>query len=317
MQQGRSNVTLFVYDEAGHLIGEYDGSGNAIQEHVWFTNMPVAVLVGSSLYYVHTDQLGTPRIITDGNAAIWRWESGPFGEEAAQEDPDGDQTDFTYNLRFPGQYYDVETGLHYNYYRTYDPATGRYLESDPVGLGGGLDTYGYVSGNPLSGYDLFGLTDVLYDANGNTITVTDSNGNSQTFPAANNATRASRGPWPAGQYQYDYYVPHTPDPNGPYGSNGNFVFKVPGCVGCGIHSGRQNRTDRAGRSGVDYATEGCIRTTDAATSLLDSLRRSGDPIRNLTVVRGAPAQPPAPTQTVPAQPASTKPNAPPLQPPPP
>ena len=142
-----------MYDEAGQLIGEYDGSGNAIQEHVWFNGMPVAVLVGSSIYYVHTDQLGTPRIITDGNTAIWRWESGPFGEEAAEEDPDGDQTDFTYNLRFPGQYYDVETGLHYNYHRTYDPATGRYLESDPIGLEGGLNSYAYTGGNPLSNID--------------------------------------------------------------------------------------------------------------------------------------------------------------------
>jgi RHS repeat-associated protein len=152
-----SNVTLFVYDEAGQLVGEYDGSGNAIQEHVWFNGMPVAVLAGSSLYYVHTDQLGTPRIVTDGNTAIWRWESGPFGEEAAQEDPDGDQTDFTYNLRFLGQYYDEETGFHYNYHRTYDPSTGRYYESDPIGLRAGPNTFAYVGNKPMSYSDPFGL----------------------------------------------------------------------------------------------------------------------------------------------------------------
>ncbi len=64
---------------------------------------------------------------------------------------------FTYNLRFLGQYYDDETELHYNYYRTYDPSTGRYFESDPIGLVGGANTYGYVSGNPLSYFDRYGL----------------------------------------------------------------------------------------------------------------------------------------------------------------
>jgi len=64
----------------------------------------------------------------------------------------------TLNLRFPGQCFDKETGLHYNYFRTYDPSTGRYLESDPIGLDGGLNTYTYVLNNPLIHMDLFGLT---------------------------------------------------------------------------------------------------------------------------------------------------------------
>ena len=159
-----SSVTLFVYDEDGHVVGEYGGSGSPIQEHVWFNGAPVAVLVGSNKYFVHTDHLGSPRIVTNGNTAIWRWESGPFGEEAAQEDPDGDLTDFAYNLRSPGQYYDDETGLHYNYFRTYDPTTGRYLESDTIGLKGGLNTFGYVGANPVFFYDpygLFGVDDVF------------------------------------------------------------------------------------------------------------------------------------------------------------
>jgi RHS repeat-associated protein len=156
-KDGGSATTLFVYDEAGQLIGEYDGLGNVIQETVWFNGAPVAVLTGSNAYYVHTDHLGTPRSITDGNTVIWRWESDPFGTTAAQEDPDGDLTDFTYNLRFPGQYYDGETGLHYNYFRDYDPSTGRYIQSDPIGLFAELNPYSYVGQSPLDYDDRYGL----------------------------------------------------------------------------------------------------------------------------------------------------------------
>ncbi|WP_304941567.1 RHS repeat-associated core domain-containing protein [Marinobacterium rhizophilum] len=86
---------------------------------------------------------------------VWRWEPRPFGDSLADEDPDGER--LTFNLRFPGQYFDAETGLYYNYYRNYDPAMGRYMESDPIGLNGGMNTYTYVSGNPIIFSDIFGL----------------------------------------------------------------------------------------------------------------------------------------------------------------
>jgi RHS repeat-associated protein len=76
---------------------------------------------------------------------------------AANDDPDGDGVGFTYNPRFPGQYFDAETGLHYNYFRDYDPATGRYVESDPIGLDGGLNTYGYGLANPIKYTDSLAL----------------------------------------------------------------------------------------------------------------------------------------------------------------
>jgi RHS repeat-associated protein len=98
-----------------------------------------------------------PRKATDSQArAVWSWNSDAFGSTAANEDVDGDGAKTTVNLRFPGQYYDQETGLYYNWNRYYDPATGRYITSDPIGLDGGINTYGYVGGNPVSYTDVTG-----------------------------------------------------------------------------------------------------------------------------------------------------------------
>jgi RHS repeat-associated protein len=160
-----TSVTFFVYDESGHLLGEYDGAGNLIQETVWMGDVPVATLqpngAGISVYYIHTDHLNAPRRISRpaDNAIVWRWDSEPFGTVPPNQDPDGDGIQFTYNPRFPGQYYDVETRLNYNYFRDFDPALGRYIESDPAGLKAGLNTYAYANGNPISYMDVKG-TDV-------------------------------------------------------------------------------------------------------------------------------------------------------------
>lgn len=87
---------------------------------------------------------------------VWRWDSDPFGTTQPNQNPAGLGT-FVYNLRFPGQYYQAESGLHYNSLRTYDPQTGRYLESDPIGLAGGINTYSYANSNPISNKDPLGL----------------------------------------------------------------------------------------------------------------------------------------------------------------
>ena len=88
--------------------------------------------------YVYADHLNAPRVLTDTtNKVVWRWDGDAFGVGAASEDPDGDGTRVTCNLRFPGQYFDAESGLHYNVNRYYEPRTGRYLEADPIGVEGG------------------------------------------------------------------------------------------------------------------------------------------------------------------------------------
>ena len=155
--------TYFAYDEAGRLIGEYDGTGAAIQELVWLADTPVASVRpvapgGFAVFYIWADHLNTPRVVSDtSNLVRWEWaNANPFGAHLPNENPAGLGT-FAFNLRFPGQYFDSETGLHYNYFRDYDPGIGRYVQSDPIGLKGGINTYGYVTGRPLTRRDVFGL----------------------------------------------------------------------------------------------------------------------------------------------------------------
>ncbi|MEF3062984.1 RHS repeat domain-containing protein [Ralstonia solanacearum] len=154
-----TGATRYVYDEAGHLIGEYDQSGNALQETVYLGDTPVVTLKNGAPYYIYADQIDTPRVITDtNNLMVWRWDQAdPFGATLPDENPTSLGT-FTYNLRFPGQVYDAETGKHYNVNRDYDPAGGRYVQSDPIGLNGGQpSTYAYVGGSPTANIDPRGL----------------------------------------------------------------------------------------------------------------------------------------------------------------
>ncbi|MTV36234.1 RHS repeat-associated core domain-containing protein [Duganella radicis] len=158
-----SGSNEFIFDEAGRLIGEYDVSGAPLQETIWLDGEPVVVLKSSgtpspAIYYVYNDHLATPRVITDSasNNVVWNWiDTDPFGMTQPNETLSGARVGF--NMRFPGQYFDSETALHYNYFRDYDPQTGRYIQSDPIGIEGGINTYGYVGGNPLSHIDPNGL----------------------------------------------------------------------------------------------------------------------------------------------------------------
>jgi len=141
---------LYFYDTTGQLIGDYEKArggkptANWVQqqETVWLGDIPVAVIKQpvatepAQVYFIHADHLNTPRVIVDQtNASVWRWNNqNAFGNNPPIEDPDNNRRPFEYNLRFAGQYFDTETNLHYNYFRDYDPVTGRYLSSDPIGL---------------------------------------------------------------------------------------------------------------------------------------------------------------------------------------
>lgn len=88
---------------------------------------------------------------------MWRWDQQePFGVNPADENPSGLGA-FDLPLRLPGQYFDKETNLHYNYFRDYDPSLGIYKQSDLIGLDGGINTYAYAYGSPLSNFDASGL----------------------------------------------------------------------------------------------------------------------------------------------------------------
>jgi len=136
------------------LAGSYSFTAKATDNlGATTTSAAVSVTVNpgvAQMYFIHPDHLNTPRVITNQvGQPVWRWDNtDPFGGNPPDENPSGLGA-FTCNLRLPGQYFDKESNTHYNYFRDYDPAIGRYIQSDPIGLGGGLNPYLYGSGNPV------------------------------------------------------------------------------------------------------------------------------------------------------------------------
>ncbi len=168
---GTATTAPFTLQDANVAAATYSYTAKAYDNDGGITtSSAVAVTVNreQGVYYIHSDHLGTARAITrpSDNALMWEWKnSEPFGNSVPNENPSGLGV-MKYNNRFPGQYYDEETGTHYNYFRDcYDPSTGRYCQSDPIGLRGGINTYAYVSGNPLAATDPFGLSSLAACAN--------------------------------------------------------------------------------------------------------------------------------------------------------
>jgi RHS repeat-associated protein len=164
--------TYSVYDEAGRWLADYTNATTPVQQVIWMGDLPVGVLVGSGasqkLHYIEPDALGTPRVVVDptrgaSGTAVWNWDLAgeAFGTTAPNQNPDGDANQFVFNMRFPGQRFDAASGLSQNYFRDYDAATGRYVQSDPIGFEGGINTYGYVNGSPGIGTDPKGLATLV------------------------------------------------------------------------------------------------------------------------------------------------------------
>ena len=153
--------TLFSYDEGGHTLGEYTTAGALGAEYIYADGTPVGYVTGGVVYYIETDALGTPRQVilpgatTSTDTQVWKWDS--FASSSAFGENSPSVQTITFNLRFPGQYFDSETGLHYNYQRYYEPGTDRYTSSDRIGLLGGINTYVYVGAQPLTRFDPLGL----------------------------------------------------------------------------------------------------------------------------------------------------------------
>ncbi len=150
------SITVYHYDLNGNLISETDHLGNLIRDYIYLNGQPLnSVDSFSDVYYYHNDHLGTPQKMTDSTGIIvWAIDYNPFGETNITVDT------IKNNLRFPGQYYDEETGLHYNMNRYYDPHTGRYMRADPIGLSAGINLYTYAFNNPVNTKDPWGLFSV-------------------------------------------------------------------------------------------------------------------------------------------------------------
>jgi RHS repeat-associated protein len=161
LKEADGGIELHLHGRHGEWLGSYDVTGMPAKQVVWLGYRPVGLLEAGKLFYIESDHLGSPRALIDAqrDVSVWRWSlvGEAFGREAVTNDPDRDGVELNFDLRLPGQRIDEASGMNYNYYRDYEPGTGRFAQSDPLGLMAGHSTYGYVSGSPLVSMDFYGL----------------------------------------------------------------------------------------------------------------------------------------------------------------
>ncbi|NWK76193.1 hypothetical protein HYG93_18465 [Acinetobacter sp. SwsAc6] len=146
----------FIYDESGHLLGEYNINGNPYVEYVWVEDVPVVALFPDKVVYIISDNTSPVLgIDSSNNTVVWEWFRDAFGVSKPSVETN------KINLRFPGQYYESNTGLHYNINRNYNPSLGRYMEPDPINMEGGWNTYIYAANDPINLSDSTGLNPVM------------------------------------------------------------------------------------------------------------------------------------------------------------
>ncbi|MFW1801920.1 RHS repeat-associated core domain-containing protein [Acinetobacter nematophilus] len=164
-KSGSGGTINYIYSPEGRLLAESllssSQNGSLSKIYIWLGGQPIGFVTNNQFYYIHNDHLGRPEIITDSNQAIvWKAQLSSY-DSAVVHSSIGD-----FNLGFPGQYFDVESALWYNWNRYYDASIGRYTQSDPIGLAGGLNSYAYVENNPISFIDENGEVGMLGAAYG-------------------------------------------------------------------------------------------------------------------------------------------------------